>query len=136
MVQRDAFGTVPLFVGSQPGRPAIVNKFERVCELLEPQDLHVNNTTVAGILAGRDAFDVTLLEEVSIVYDRVRLQWSKNALTLEQPAPSSLLQVAQHRHGNPQLFRQYLEEAIDWHWNRYAPNGVMAAELSGGTDSA
>lgn len=131
-IQRDAPSTVPLFVGHQQGRLVISNKYERVCGLLDQTDLHPNLQTLVEHLFAEHSYDRTLVQEITVLCDRMRLSWDATGYRLHRHPGT----YAQDDQTNPAQFRTRLDAVLASYWERYAGTNPMGLELSGGMDSS
>lgn len=135
IIQRDAFSTLPLFVGRQRDRLTISNHYDKACALLGDGSLHADRIAIAETLGMLHTFDRTLVEEVRVLYDRKRLYWSLSETKSELPQDGDVVEVVKNRNGNIKEFRSRLEATLDAYWQRYASNTPVGCELSGGLDS-
>lgn len=137
IVQRDALCTVPIFACAQPHELVLSNKFERVCELADTSNLHVDPITLSEMLTGQSTGNRTLLKEVHIVYDRARIIWHNGEMVQPTPPDSSLLHTVNERDGDAHTFHTFFEAVLDRYRTTYiAEHAIVATELSGGTDSS
>ncbi|HKR81680.1 MAG TPA: asparagine synthase-related protein [Candidatus Saccharimonadales bacterium] len=136
IIQRDARCTLPLFVGQQPDRLVLCNKYERVCELLDTKSLHLHEYGLTTLLLGAFFDAAPIVKEIDILIDRVRATLFAGKYQKHLPPHGSIIHTVQHRDGEPQEFRKRLEQTFDAHWERYANGAKAGMELSGGFDSS
>lgn len=135
-IQRDAFSTLPLFSGVQTNQLALSNSYERVCSLLNPTFLEVDNIALTEFMCGFSTHHRTLFKNIRTLYDRVRLNWSHQKYEIIQPIHGSIASIAVGRPGNPRDFLTQLEGTLDKYWLRYSKDNLIGCELSGGMDSS
>ena len=137
LMQRDAMCTVPVFACSQTDRLILSNKFERVCQLADTSNLHVNDLTISAMLTGQSTGPRTVFREVNALYDRARIFWTNGVMRQYAAPDSSLLHVTLNRDGDARIFHKLFGDVLEYYRNSYTQPGVtVAAELSGGTDSS
>lgn len=137
-IQRDAFGSLPLFAGHSRNQLVMSDSFGKVCTLLPQSSLHVDRLTLVESIQGFGQRSNTLFKEIKTLYDRMRLSWDKRYV-ITQPPDAQAIVVAQHnRTADPKLFVSFLEETLDKYWQRYAGGGrgPLACDMSGGYDSS
>ena len=131
-IQRDAVGTMPLFVGRQGDQLAFSNKYERVCGLLDAKTFHPHLQTLVEHLLGEHSYERTLVEEITVLSDRMRLTWDDAGYCLSRHPGTYAQDDAE---SNPAEFRSRLDDVLASYWERYAQTNPMGLELSGGMDS-
>jgi asparagine synthase (glutamine-hydrolysing) len=135
-VQRDAFGTLPLFAGHTRNRLVIASSFEKVCTSLPQRSLHVNKLSLMEHLLMLGSRANTLFEEITVLYDRVRLVWDERYHIVEAPDARAVMRAQEERDAAAPLFVRFLEETLDEYWSRYTAGRVAGCDLSGGYDSS
>jgi hypothetical protein len=133
-VQRDAFGTVPLFVGRYKDVCALSNDFAFVVQA-SPAPSEVDEVALAEVLLGRETYNRTLSKDISLMYDRQRLTWSVGQYDYEFP-PSAKRTSSGKNESDPKLFGRLLESTVQKYWQRYGEAGKAALTLSYGLDSS
>jgi asparagine synthetase B (glutamine-hydrolysing) len=137
VVQRDALSTLPLVTAMDETRLYMANTYERVYHLFESEALQPNVPVVARMALAAYTGGRTLFEGIEVLYDRQRLQWSKQHQEIIYPPHGSIVDIAKHRQGDPKLFRQKLEQTLENYWQRYnAPDALVGSELSCGLDTS
>ncbi|MEK7153383.1 MAG: asparagine synthase-related protein [Patescibacteria group bacterium] len=134
-IQCDAYNTLLCFIGQRNERLAITNVFERTVELLDSDQLRLDEFALAEILTNRESHERTLVKEVTKLYDRARLVWSRKGGVIEYPPDGSVAYIKDHD-GEPIEFGERLEETIERYWERYSSETTPGFTLSYGLDSS
>lgn len=134
-VQRDAYCTVPLFVGTEKNKIVLSNHYDRTFQLLQLDSPSVNLYTVAQFLTNKFTFTNTLASNIRLLIDRNRFTWDKNYGVCEFAPDSSVATISQDRAGDPRLAGRMLEKTLDDYWMKYGGYSI-GAELSCGVDTS
>lgn len=134
VVQRDAFSTVPLFAGQYADVCALSNDFAFVVRA-QKQASKIDEVALAEVLLGRETYNRTLAENISLLYDRQRLSWMSAGYRYEFP-PNAKRASRDRKESDPKHFARLLEKTIMKYWERYGETGSAALTLSYGLDSS
>jgi hypothetical protein len=135
-VQRDALSVLPLFAFIQDDRIALSSRFEKVCGLANARQLTVDKVALAEFLCSLPTFGRTLCQEIKLLYDRERIEWSPNGSRLFWPQQASQPTWRQRPQTDIRNLRKAIENTIDAHYSRYVAGQPFGCELSGGMDSS
>jgi hypothetical protein len=135
-IQRDTLSALPLFVGYQDDRVVVSSEHSRVVELLDADKLRVDRVALLRYLCALDFTYATLFQDIVAVHDRMRFVWSGSHAKLEFAPHANVSEIIKDRRGSAHQLREMLESTLERYKERYASNGVLACEWSGGIDSS
>lgn len=135
VMQRDALCSVPLFFGNFGQRLHIANQFALVLSTA-PSDSLTDKVALAEILLGRDSFNRTIAQDVTLIYDRRQVQWSAAGMMIEVPPDGIIRRIASEPTGDPLQFGHLLEDTVISYWDRYVAGSRAGCTLSYGVDSS
>lgn len=136
VIQADAFNTASVFVGTQQDRCIVTSDFGRTFSLLDQRQCTINKHCVARYLLSQLTYEKTFIDQVQLLYDRKRLQWSPRGTQLWLPPDATMKEYYRNRTGNAREFPQRLEQTLINYWQKYTGGGKGGCELSCGLDSS
>src|SRR5688500_3820701 len=124
-IQRDAFSTVPLFVGHANDQLTLTNIFERTFKLQQGQAT-LNHEILANLVMGEPQHTATLVRNIIVLHDRQRLEWGQKGTQIFYPPHGGTF--AQDSTSDPKDFMHRIDSTLQRYWTTYAKNNTVGTE--------